>query len=142
MDDAVKAQNLDFYIEGEKGSIKWNLILAIFLFIAGSAMTVFIYLDATSSISNISPDDLAKLSVDKRIELTSSPLQKFLSAIPVLLGGLASLFPVNSYFSRKERINSCKILQNAYKSPPVPEEVNEIYWSIIGKGAEKTEGKK
>lgn len=123
MADTEKLQTLDVFIANEQDSIKWSLILAFGLFLIGLAASTYVYWLSSSSAEATATD--TKLSLEAMV--------KYISAIPVLAGAFISGFPIKDYFTKKNRITFCKFLRVAYESPPVPEEIDKRFWTLVDK---------
>lgn len=112
MNEQGKVETLDKLIGNERGAIKWSLISAIGLFAIGVIISIIVY----------------RLS-----DRSSDSLSNAIKAIPALFTAFLAGFPIKEYFAKKNRITSCEFLRIAYKSPPVPQETDKRFWTLVDK---------
>ena len=129
MDENGKVETLDSLINNERGSIRWSLISAIGLFVIGVVISVVIYyitLQPEGSADTLKGStDLARSNTDA--------LSKLLLGIPPLVTAFTAGFPIKDYFAKKNKITFCQFLKIAYKSPPVPVEIDKRFWTLMDK---------
>jgi hypothetical protein len=120
MDDQGIIDTLDKLIESDRKLIKWSLISAIGLFIIGLVVsTVILFI----SLPSPETQDAAKTE--------SEVWSKYLFAIPPLFTTFLTTFPIKEYFAKKRRITTFELLQQAYKSPPVSEKIEERFLKVL-----------
>lgn len=115
MTDQGKLDTLNKLIENDRGSIKWNLISAISLFVIGLVISSLIYY----------------LSQPETIAQNHDQLTKYLLGIPALVTTLLSSFPIKEYFTKKNRIVALEYIGVAFKTPPVNEEIGKRFEKIL-----------
>lgn len=115
-----KVEILDKLIADERGSIKLSLIVALGVFVIGVIISTVIYFLSLSPEPTKPPNEA---------------LSKYILAIPPLVTTFLTGFPLKEYLAQRKRITYGRILQTAYQSPPVPEEIEKRFWTFMDKTA-------
>ena len=120
-----KVEVLDKLIADERGSIRLSLIVALGVFVIGLAISTVIYFLASAP-----PENAGQAG-----KSPTEALSTYLLAIPPLVTTLLTGFPLKEYLAQRKRISYGQILQAAYQSPPVEEEVEKRFWTFMDKAA-------
>lgn len=117
-DSQGKILTLTKLIENEKGVARWSQIISFSSILLGLTLSGYIYFLSL-------PDS----ELPSRIE----EILQIVFAIPAFIGIGITIITSNKYFAGKKFITSCEYLQIAYSTPPVPEEIDEQFMSLVDK---------